>query len=64
VMSDPNKLFDALLTAMVHGEAPSAGKKSSSEEASSEERDAYCSDTQTPPDTSEDALRSHGYVCR
>ena len=56
---DSNKdRFDALLNAMINGEPPSsAQKKPSSGQASDEEHDAYCSDIQTPPDTSKDASR-------
>jgi hypothetical protein len=53
---DSNR-FDALLKAMTKGEAPSARKKPSDGQASDAERDAYCSDTQTLQDTSEDASR-------
>lgn len=53
----PKDRFDRLLDAMLKGEAPSARKKPSGGEASGEERDACCSDTQTPPDTSQDASR-------
>lgn len=51
---DPNAKFDRLLEAMV---PPSERKKSSSETASCEVPDACYDDTQTPPDTSEDASR-------
>ena len=55
-MTDDNlDRFDALLAAMVSGEAPSAGKKPSSGQASDVADGACCDDTQTPPDTSEDA---------
>ena len=57
-MMDSNKpadRFDRLLKAMTEGEAPSAGTKTSARQASSEERDADCGETQTPPDTSEGA---------
>lgn len=47
--------FDALLKAMSEGEAPSAGKKPSTPPASSQDGDGDCGETQTPPDTSEDA---------
>ena len=48
--------FNRLLEAMANGEPPSsARKKPASGETSNAEHDAYCSDTQTPPDTSEDA---------
>lgn len=49
--------FDDLLKAMTKGEAPSARKKPSDGQASDAERDAYCSDTQTHQDISEDASR-------
>lgn len=49
---DPNAKFDRLLEAMV---PPSERKKPSADQASGEASDAYCGDTQTPPDTSEDA---------
>ncbi len=51
------KRFDALLKAMTKGEAPSARKKPSDGQASDAEHDAYCSDTQTRQDISEDASR-------
>lgn len=47
--------FDRLLKAMSQGEAPSAKKSKAAGQASGAERDAYSSDTQTRPDTSEDA---------
>ena len=52
---DKNERFDALLKAMTKGEAPSARKKPSDGQASDEERDAYCSDTQAHHGISEDA---------
>ena len=54
---DTSKRFDALLKAMLDGPAPSAGKKPSSDQASSGEPPACCDDTQTPPDTSEGSER-------
>lgn len=54
---NPQNRFDALLAAMVSGEAPSAQKKPSSDQASGEEQHACSSDTQTHPDTSEDVSR-------
>ena len=57
--------FDALLNAMINGEPPSSARnKPSSGEASNAEHDAYCNDTQTLPDTSEDVSRWHECVCR
>lgn len=55
-----NKLtdrFDQLLKAMTQGEKPSAGKTAATRPASDAEPSADCGDTQTPPDTSEDASR-------
>ena len=46
--------FDALLRAMLAGEAPSGRKKSSSDQSSDGAPDACHDETQTPPDTSED----------
>ena len=50
---NPQARFDTLLTAMLAGEAPSAKKKPSGDQASGAERDACCDDTQTRPDTSQ-----------
>jgi hypothetical protein len=55
--NDAQTRFDALLYAMANGEKPSAKKKPSSDQASGEEPDAYCSDTRTRPDISKDASR-------
>ena len=49
--------FETLLAAMLAGPAPSARKKPSTDQASNAADDACCDDTQTPPDTSEDASR-------
>lgn len=49
--------FDRLLKAMTEGEKPSAGKKPAAPSASSPDGDDDCDETQTPPDTSEDASR-------
>ena len=55
---DPNQRFDRLLDAMAHGHAPVSGKKKpSGDQASDAERRAYCDETRTPRDTSEDASR-------
>jgi hypothetical protein len=43
--------FDALLTAMLLGSAPSAGKTSSSDQALGAETDACCDETQIHQDT-------------
>lgn len=56
-MADPNDRFEALLAAMAKGQAPSEGKKPAADPASDAEGDACCGDTQTRPDTSEDASR-------
>lgn len=57
-MHDPNDKFDRLLDAMAHGHAPVSGKKKpSGDQASDAERRAYCDETRTPRDTSEDASR-------
>ena len=56
-MGDSENRFDALLKAMSEGEAPSAGKKPSTPPASSSGDGGDCGETQTPPDTSEDASR-------
>lgn len=53
-----NSRFERLLTAMASGGAPSARKRSSAGRASDAGRAACSSDTQTPPDISEDASRS------
>lgn len=50
-----NERFDALLSAMALGEAPSAQKKSATRPASSKGDDGDCDETQTHPDTSKDA---------
>lgn len=47
--------FNALLGKMLLGEAPSAKKKSSSDQSSGEALPDDCSETQTRPDTSKDA---------
>ena len=47
--------FDRLLEVMAHGEKPSAQTKSSTQEASSQDDSGDCDETQTRPDTSEDA---------
>jgi hypothetical protein len=53
---DPNSRFNRLLRAMLGGPAPSSSRKNeASGSASDEEPPAYCGDTQTPQDTSEDA---------
>lgn len=49
--ANPNDRFDALLRAMA---PPSERKKPSTDQALGEASSACCSDTQTPPDTSED----------
>ena len=49
--------FDALLKAMSEGDAPSAGKKASVPKASALGGSGDCDETQTRPDTSEDASR-------
>lgn len=49
---DPHEKFDRLLKAMA---PPSERKKPSADQASDAEPPACCDDTQTPPDTSEDA---------
>lgn len=54
-MTDPNEQFDRLLSAMAHGEKPSVGKKSSTPKASHEDGSDDYGETQTRPDTSEDA---------
>ena len=54
---DTGARFDALLTAMLAGPAPSAQKKPSADQALDAEPDACCDDTQTPQDTSPDASR-------
>lgn len=54
-MNDVDARFDALLGAMVQGEAPSAQKKSAARPASSKGDDGDCDETQTRQDTSKDA---------
>lgn len=49
-----NARFEALLTAMLSGPAPSARKTSSGEQALSAETDAYCDETQIHQDISPD----------
>lgn len=49
--------FDTLLKAMSEGEKPSAGKKASVPQASSQDDPGDCDETQTHPDTSKDASR-------
>ena len=56
-MTELNEKFDHLLSAMAHGDKPSAEKPSSTRKASSRDGDADCDETQTRPDTSEDASR-------
>ena len=57
-MIDSNtERFDALLKAMTKGDAPSAGKRSSVPKASAPGGSGDCDETQTRPDTSEDASR-------
>jgi hypothetical protein len=56
-LNKPDQRFDVLLKAMASGEAPSARKKTSGDQASSVAPDACSSGTQTRPDTSEDASR-------
>ena len=53
MIGDPQARFDALLAAMLAGEAPSAKKKPSGDQASGAADDAYCDDTQTRQDTSQ-----------
>jgi hypothetical protein len=53
----PLDRFDKLLRAMVGGEPPTAGKKAATQSASSPDGSDDCDETQTPPDTSEDASR-------
>ena len=55
--NDTDKRFDRLLKTMTQGEKPSARKSASTDQASGAASDACSSDTQTPPDTSEDASR-------
>lgn len=50
-MDDIRTRFDTLLAAMLAGEAPSARKKPSGDQASDAADDACCDDTQTRPDT-------------
>ena len=50
--------FETLLAAMLAGEAPSARKKPSADQASDAASDACCDDTRTPSDTSEDAFQA------
>ena len=50
-----NDRFDRLLDAMLKGGPPSGRKNAAADQASGEAPDACSSDTQTPPDTSEDA---------
>ena len=55
---DINRQFDRLLGAMAPPVRPvSARRKPSSDQPLDAGHDAYCSDTQTHPDTSKDASR-------
>ena len=56
-MTDDDR-FDRFLKAMSEGDAPSARKSASAGRASGAGRPACSNDTQTRPDTSEDASRS------
>jgi len=59
-MVDPlgqNDRFDRLLKKMSEGEAPSAGKKASDRQSSSQDGSGDCGETRTRQDTSRGASR-------
>ena len=54
-MNEASKRFDRLLEAMANGEAPTAKSQSSGPSTSTADDRDGCDETQTRPDTSEDA---------
>ena len=55
--NETNERFDRLLKAMVSGPPASGQTTPTADQASGEEQHACSTDTQTPPDTSEDGDR-------